>query len=149
MFFWNSLAFSMIQRMLAIWSLVPLHFLNLAWKSESSRFTYCWSLAWRNLKHHFTSMWDECNCVVVSAFFGIAFFGIGMKTDLFQSCGHCRVFQICLPDLNELSYDYTVEVTNRFKGIDLIDRVPEELWTKVRDIVQEAVIKTIPKKKEM
>ena len=53
-----------------------------------------------------------------------------MKTDLFQSCGHCRVFQICLPDLNELSYDYTVEVTNRFKGIDLIDRVPEELCKK-------------------
>ena len=42
---------------------------------------------------------------------------------------------------------YTVEVTNRFKGLDLIDRVPEELWTQVRDIVQEAVIKSIPKKK--
>ena len=41
-----------------------------------------------------------------------------------------------------------MEVTNRFKGIDLIDRVPEELWTEVRDIVQEAVIKTIPKKKK-
>ena len=47
-----------------------------------------------NLEHYFASMWDECNCVVVWAFFGIAF-GIGMKTDLFQSCGHCRVFQIC------------------------------------------------------
>ena len=43
---------------------------------------------------------------------------------------------------------YTVEVTNRFKGLDLIDRVPEELWTEVHDIVQEAVIKTIPKKKK-
>ena len=42
----------------------------------------------------------------------------------------------------------TVEVTSRFKGLDLIDRVPEELWTEVRDIVQEAVIKTIPKKKK-
>ena len=42
----------------------------------------------------------------------------------------------------------TVEVTNRFKGLDLIDKVPEELWTEVRDIVQEAVIKTIPKKKK-
>ena len=50
-------------------------------------------------------------------------------------------------DLNQILYDYTVEVTNRFKGLDLIDRVPEELWMKVRDIVQEAVIKTIPKKK--
>ena len=43
---------------------------------------------------------------------------------------------------------YTVEVTNRFKGLDLIDRVPDELWTEARDIVQEAVIKTIPKKKK-
>ena len=51
-------------------------------------------------------------------------------------------------DLNQIPYDYTVEVTNRFKGLDLIDRVPEELWTAVRNIVQEAVIKTIPKKKK-
>ena len=49
-------------------------------------------------------------------------------------------------DLNQVPYDYTVEVTNRFKGLDLIDRVPEKLWTEVHDIVQEAVIKTIPKK---
>ena len=49
MFFWNSLAFSMIQRMLAIWSLVPLPFLKPAGASGSSRFTYCWSLAWRIL----------------------------------------------------------------------------------------------------
>ena len=48
-------------------------------------------------------------------------------------------------DLNQIPYDYTVEVTNRFKGLDLIERVPEELWTEVHDIVQEAVIKTIPK----
>ena len=51
-------------------------------------------------------------------------------------------------DLNEILYDYTVEVTNRFKGLYLINRVPDELWTKVRDIVQEAGIKTIPKKKK-
>ena len=51
-------------------------------------------------------------------------------------------------DLNQIPYDYTVEVTNRFKGLDLIDRVPEELWMEVRDTVQEAVIKTIPKKKK-
>ena len=51
-------------------------------------------------------------------------------------------------DLNQIPYHYTVEVTNRFKGLGLIDRVPEELWTEVRDIVQEAVIKTIPKKKK-
>ena len=51
-------------------------------------------------------------------------------------------------NLNQIPYDYTVEVTNRFKGIDLIDRVPEELWTEVCDIVEEAVTKTIPKKKK-
>ena len=51
-------------------------------------------------------------------------------------------------DLNQILYDYTVEVRNRFKGLDLIDRVPEELWMEVCDIVQEAVIKTIPKKKK-
>ena len=49
-------------------------------------------------------------------------------------------------DLNQIPYDYTVEVTNRFKGLDMIDRVPEELQTEVHDTVQEARIKTIPKK---
>ena len=47
-------------------------------------------------------------------------------------------------DLNQIPYNYTAEVTNRFKGLDLIDRVPEELWVEVCDIAQEAVIKTIP-----
>ena len=51
-------------------------------------------------------------------------------------------------DLNQIPYDYTEEVTNRFKELDLIDSVPEELWTEVCDTVQEAVIKTIPKKKK-
>ena len=51
-------------------------------------------------------------------------------------------------DLNQIPYDYTVEVTNRFKGLVLIDRVPEQLWMEVHDIVQEAGIKTIPKEKK-
>ena len=51
-------------------------------------------------------------------------------------------------DLNKLPYDYTVEVTNRVKELDLMNRVPEELWMEVPDIVQEAGIKTIPKKKK-
>jgi len=51
-------------------------------------------------------------------------------------------------DLNKIPFDYTVEVRNRFKGLDLIDRVPDELWTEVRDIIQETGIKTIPKKKK-
>ena len=51
-------------------------------------------------------------------------------------------------DLNQIPYDYIVEVRNRFKGLDLIHREPDELWMKVRDIVQETEIKTIPKKKK-
>ena len=51
-------------------------------------------------------------------------------------------------DLNQVPYDYTVEVMNRFKGLDLIDRVPEELWMGLRNIVQEVVTKTVPKKKK-
>ena len=51
-------------------------------------------------------------------------------------------------DLNQITYNYTVEVINRFKGLDLINRVPEEQWMEVHDIVQEVVIKTIPKKKK-
>ena len=52
-------------------------------------------------------------------------------------------------DLNQIPYDYTVEVRNRFKVLDLIDRVPDELWMEVRDIVQEIGIKTTPKKKRV
>ena len=51
-------------------------------------------------------------------------------------------------DLNQIPYDYTVEVRNRFKGLDLIDRVPDELWTEVRDIVHEIGIETIPMEKK-
>ena len=51
-------------------------------------------------------------------------------------------------DLNQILYDYTVEVRNRFKGLDLIDRAPDELWMEVHDTVQELGIKTIPKKKK-
>ena len=81
--------FSMIQWMLAIWSLVPLPFLKPAWTSGSSQFTYCWSLAWRILS--ITLLVYEMSAIEHS----LPFFGIGMKTDLFQSCGHCWVFQSC------------------------------------------------------
>ena len=60
-----------------------------------------------------------------------------------------EIIRLFMYDLNQIPYNYTVEMTNRFKGFDLIDRVPEELWTEVHDIVQEAVIKTISKEKEM
>ena len=51
-------------------------------------------------------------------------------------------------DINQIPYNYTVEVTNKFKGLDLIDRLPDELWMEVQDTVQETGIKTIPKKKK-
>ena len=52
-------------------------------------------------------------------------------------------------DLTQIPYDYTAEVMNRFKGLDLVDRMPEELWKKVHNIVQEVMTKTIPKRKEI
>ena len=67
-----TVSFSMIHQMLAIWSLVPLPFLNPAWTSGSSWFMYYWNLAWRILSITLL-VWDECNCGVVWAFFGIAF----------------------------------------------------------------------------
>ena len=72
MFFWNSLAFLMIQRMLAIWSLLPLPFLKPAW---TPKFTVHVLLkpGLEKFEHYFTSMWDECNCAVVWTFFGFAF----------------------------------------------------------------------------
>ena len=94
MFFWNSLPFSVIQWIVAIWSLVPLPLLSPAWTSGSSLFTYCWSLAWRILRIPLLAC--EMSAIVWKFEHSLAlpFFGIGMKTDLFQSCGHCGVFQI-------------------------------------------------------
>ena len=59
-----------------------------------------------------------------------------------------KITRLFRNDLNQIPYDYTVEVTNKLKVLDLIDRVPKELWMEVCDILQEAVIKTIPKKKK-
>ena len=95
MFFWNSLAFSVVQWMLAIWSLVPLPFLNPYWTPRSSWFMYCWSLTWRILS--ITLLACEMSAIVryFEHSLSLPFFGIGVKTDLFHSCGHCWVFQIC------------------------------------------------------
>ena len=90
--FWFSLAFSVIQQMLAIWSLVPLRFLNPVWTSESSWFTYCWSLAWRIL--NITLLVCEVSATMSGHCLALPFFGIGMKTDLCHSCLHCWVFKI-------------------------------------------------------
>ena len=87
----------MIQQMLAIWSLVPLPFLNSICTSESSWFTYYWSLDWRILSKILLAY--EMSAIVrwFQHSLALPFFGIGMKTDLFQFCGHCWVFQICWP----------------------------------------------------
>ena len=81
--------------MLAIWSLDHLPFLNPAWTSGSSRFTFCWSLAWRILS--ITLLVCEMSAVMRQFEHSLAlpFFGTGMKTDFFQSYGQCWVFQIC------------------------------------------------------
>ena len=85
----------MIQQMLAIWSLVPLPFLNPVCTSGSSQFTYCWCLTWRIL--NITLLAYEMSTIVqqYEYYLALPFLGIEMKTDLFQSCGHCWGFQIC------------------------------------------------------
>ena len=95
MFFQNSLDFSMIQWMLAIWFLVPLSFLNPVWTSRNSWFTYYWSLLWRILS--IILLRCEMSTIVLQFEDSLAlpFFGIRMKMDIFQSCGQCWVFQIC------------------------------------------------------
>ena len=93
MFFWISLAFSMIQQVLAFWSLVPLSFLNPAWTSATSQFTYCWRLGefWALLCWHVR--WVQL-CGSLSVLWHCLSLGLKWK-HLFQSCGHGWVFQIC------------------------------------------------------
>ena len=96
MFFWNSLAVSMIQQMLAIWSLVPLPFLTQLEHLEGFNRTHILlKPGLKDFEYDLASVWDECNCAVVWTFFVIAFLGTGMKTDLFKSYGYCWVSQIC------------------------------------------------------
>ena len=95
MFFWNCLAFLMSQQMLAICSLVPLLFLNPASTPGSSQFIYGWSLTWTILR--ITLLACKTSAIMRQFEYSLAlsFFGVGMNTDFFQSCGHCWVFQIC------------------------------------------------------
>ena len=120
--FWNSLAFSMIHRMLAIWSLVPLPFLNPAWTCESSWFTYCWSLTWRILS--ITLLASEMSAIVqwFEHFFALSFFDIGMKTDFFQSCGHCCFFQICW------HIECSTFTASSFRILNSSAGIPSPLW---------------------
>ena len=85
----------MIQRMLAIWCLVPLPFLKPAWTSGISQFTYCWSLLWRILRIALLECEMSANVQQFEHALAFPFFGIGMKTHLLQSCGNYWVFQIC------------------------------------------------------
>ena len=94
-FFWISFDFSMIQQMLAIWSLVPLAFSKTSLNNWKFVVHVLLKPGLENFENYFASVWDECNCAVVWAFLALPFFGIEMKTALFQSCGHCWVFQIC------------------------------------------------------
>ena len=95
MIFSNSLAFLMIQRMLAIWSLVPLVPLNPAWTSGSSLFMYSWSCAWRILSITLLACEMNAICSSMNVLWHCLSLGLEWKTDLFQSCDHCWVFQIC------------------------------------------------------
>ena len=95
MFFWNSLAFLMIQRMLAIWSLVPLPFQKLAWNIWKFMVPVLLKPGLENFEHYFTSMWDECNCAVVWAFFGIAFLWDWNENWPFPVLWPLLHFQIC------------------------------------------------------
>ena len=107
MFFCNSLTSLMIQQMLTIWSLIPLPFLKPAWTSGSSQFMHWWSLDWRI----FSITLLACEMSAIEWWFehslALPFFGIGMKTDLFQSSGRCWVFQICWHiECNTLTISY-------------------------------------------
>ena len=102
-------------------SLVPLPFLNPAWISGSSQFTYCWSLAWRILS--ITSVWDECNCAVVWAFFGIAFLWDWNENWIFPvpwpllsfpnllACWVQHFHSIIFEDLKELNWNSTTSTS--------------------------------------
>ena len=134
MFFWNSFVFSMIQRRLAFWSLVPLPFLKPVWTYGCSRFTYCWSLAWRILS--LTLLACEMSAIVryFEHSLALPFFGIEMKTDLFQSCGHCWAgeaqagIKIAGRNINNLRYadDTTFMAESEGKLKSLLIKVKEE-----------------------
>ena len=91
MFFWNSLAFYNPMDIGNLTSAFSKSNLNI-WKFSVPVLL---KASLENFEHYFASVWDECSCAIVWTFFGIVFLWIWIKTDLFQSCGHCWVFQIC------------------------------------------------------
>jgi len=118
MFFWNSLAFSMIQQMLAIWSLVLLPFVKLAWTSGRSQLTYCWNLVWRILS--ITSMWDECNCAVIFLYLcltylmssrSIHFITNGKISFFFKAESYSTIYSTFSLSTHPLSYTYADSIS--------------------------------------
>ena len=115
--FWNCLAFSMIQQMLAIWPLVPLPFQNSTYTSACSQFTYCWSLAWRILS--ITLLAFEMSAVVhyFEHSLALPFFEIAMKTDLFSFLWPLMSFPVLLKDwVQHLTASY-LRIWNNSTGI--------------------------------
>ena len=133
MLFWNSLDFSM---MLAIWPLVPLTFLNSVWTSGSCQFMYCWSLAWRILSIILLACEMSATVQKFEHSLALPFFGIQMKIDLFQSCGHCWVFQICW-HLWQSAWRTTDGGSWHYKGGSDQDHHQPQLdaWDKCSDLV--------------
>ena len=107
----------MIHWVLAIWFLDPLPFLNSAWPSESSQLSYCWSLAWRILSNILIACLMGAIVRYFENSFALIFLEIGMKTDLFQSCGHCWVSQICWHIACSTFTEYCFRIWNSPPGI--------------------------------
>ena len=116
MFFWNSLALSMIQWMLAIWSVVPLPFLNPAWTSGSSRFTYCWSLAWSSHKLYIRRHWNISRDIRQGAKISL-YKGIEIIHSLFSY--HCGI-------MLEINIRIHVKITSIFSSA--VWHLPREIY---------------------
>ena len=120
MFFWNSFAFLTIQQMLAIWYLVPLPFLNLAWTSGSSCYVHILlKPSLENFEHDFVSVWDDCNCVLVWIFFVIAFLWYWNENWPLPVLCHCWVFQICWHIESRTFITSSVRISNSSTGIPI------------------------------
>ena len=115
---------------------IQLQLLHHYWLGHRLGSLWYWMVCLGNEQRSFCTFWDCIQHELLIAKFRLTLNKVGKTTRPFRY------------DLNQIPYDYTVEVRNRFQGLDLIDRVPDELWTEVRDIVQGAEIKTIPMKKK-
>ena len=139
MFFWNFLALLMIQWMLASWSLVPLPFLNPAWPSGNLWFTNCWNLAWRILSITLLVCGMSAILQQFERSLALPFFRIGMKTELFQSCGPCWVFQTCWHIECSTFTASSFRIWNSLTGIPspplslFVVLLPKDAWLYVSD----------------